>query len=521
MVLRIEDTDQKRRSDSATTGFMRDLDWLGISWDEGPLSGSNGGGESGPYLQSQRLEIYTEVLEGLVANGKAYHAFDTAEELEAMRAEARAQKKEFRYDGASKRLSPEEAAKRVAAGEASVIRFRSPEEAIIIRDAVLGEATVPAGEIDDFVIRKADGYPTYHLAVTVDDALMGVTHVLRAQEHFLNTAKHMMLQEALGYAQPVYAHLSIIQNPDGSKMSKRDKDKVLKAKLRETDVSAVPEGVACSQEEFQRWLGDKKAQLEIDVLERLASHFQIELPEINVSDFHRSGYMPEVLCNFLALNGWNPGNDVEKFDNAFLAEHFDFSRVQKTPAKFDRQKLLAFNLDAIQAMSDDDFVAKAIGHGREFHPEFIEQFDGEQLKTLLLASHQRSKTLADPFSSNQFLLEADEAIAWQVTKAIRKAMFRGEPTGLELLRKIRGPLASLEQFSVSAIAEAIEVFAEANSEGNIGRIAQPLRIAVSGGTVSPPINDTLAILGKDSTIARIDRCLESLGAEAEAEAEIG
>ena len=123
-----------------------------------------------------------------------------------------------------------------------MIRFRSPEEAIVIRDAVLGETTVPAGEIDDFVIRKADGYPTYHLAVTVDDALMGVTHVLRAQEHFLNTAKHMMLQEALGYAHPVYAHLSIIQNPDGSKMSKRDKDKALKSALREADISRVPEG---------------------------------------------------------------------------------------------------------------------------------------------------------------------------------------------------------------------------------------------------------------------------------------
>ena len=164
--------------------------------------------------------------------------------------------------------------------------------------------------------------------------------------------------------------------------------------------------MACSQEELQRWLGDKKAQLDINVLESLASHFNVELPEINVSDFHRSGYMPEVLCNFLALNGWNPGNDVEKFDNAFLAEHFDFSRVQKTSAKFDRQKLLAFNLDAIQAMSDEEFVEKAIEHGREYHPEFIEQFEGEQLKTLLLASHQRSKTLAEPFLSNRFLLEA-------------------------------------------------------------------------------------------------------------------
>ena len=142
--------------------------------------------------------------------------------------------------------------------------------------------------------------------------------------------------------------------------------------------------------------------------------------------------MPEVLCNFLALNGWNPGDDVEKFDNEFLAKHFDFSRVQKTPAKFDRQKLLAFNLDAIQAMSEEAFAQRALEHGRAYHPEFIDRLDGEQLKLLLATSQKRSKTLADPFVSNRFLIEPDESINWPVTKAVRKSLFRGEPTGLDL-----------------------------------------------------------------------------------------
>ena len=156
-ILRIEDTDQKRRSDAATLGFMRDLDWLNIGWDEGPENGSNGGGDAGPYLQSQRLGIHTQALEKLIQEGKAYYAFDTPEELDQMRAKARAEKQEFRYDGDSKRLDPEEALQRVEAGEPSVIRFRTLDEPIVISDEVLGEATVPAGEIDDFVIRKADG----------------------------------------------------------------------------------------------------------------------------------------------------------------------------------------------------------------------------------------------------------------------------------------------------------------------------------------------------------------------------
>ena len=493
---------------------MKDLDWLGIDWNEGPEDGSNGGGEHGPYLQSQRLPIYQKELDRLLAEGKAYYAFDTPEELDAKRTAARAAKETYRYDGAARSLPPEEVQAKLDAGLPAVVRFRAPLEPVTIIDEVLGEAVLPAGELDDFVIRKADGFPTYHFAVVVDDALMEVTHVLRAQEHFSNTAKHMLLQDALGYSRPVYGHLSIIQNPDGSKMSKRDKDKVLRAALRELGLSEIPESLGCSGEEFQRWMGDKTVQLELPVLEAIADHFRIELPEINVSDFRRSGYMPEVLCNFLALNGWNPGEDVEKFDNAFLAEHFDFSRVHKTPAKFDRQKLLAFNLDAIQAMSEEEFALRTLAHGREYHPEFIEKLTEEQVCVLLGASQQRSKTLSDPFVSNLFFIQEDDAISWPITKAVRKAMFKGDPTGMDLLGLAREPLAALADFSANGVAGFIESFAASHCEGNMGKIAQPLRIAASGGTVSPSIHETLAILGRDSTLARIDRCLEELAAQA-------
>ena len=516
-ILRIEDTDQKRSSDSASLGFMQDLDWLSIDWNEGPELGDNGGGANGPYLQSQRLPIYTEHLERLLSEGKAYYAFDTPEEIDAKRKAAREAKVAYRYDGAALALSPEEVQAKLDAGEPAVIRFKSPQEPVTIVDEVLGEATIPAGEIDDFVIRKADGFPTYHFAVVVDDALMEVTHVLRAQEHFNNTAKHMLLQDALGFPRPIYGHMSIIMNPDGSKMSKRDKDKALRAAVREQGVDRSPnrsDGTPIIDEAtWTAWQADKKVQLELEPLEELAAALGVALPEINVADFRRSGYLPETLCNFLSLNGWSAGDDIEKFDNAFLAERFDLDRVQKTPAKFDRDKLLAFNLDAIQAMTTDEFHARARAHAEVFHPEFLERLDDTQLRILCDASHERSKTLDEPFSTNAFLVSPDDAITWTVSKPVRKAMFKGEPTGLELLKEVQPKLEGVESFDATTLESVVAAFAEERCEGNLGRIAQPLRIAVSGGPVSPPIYDTLSILGRESVLARISRCIDALSAE--------
>ncbi|MDG2020898.1 MAG: glutamate--tRNA ligase [Phycisphaerales bacterium] len=520
LVLRIEDTDRKRSSDAASLGFMTDLDWLGIDWDEGPVQGERGGGSHGPYFQSERLPIYTEHLEKLVAEGKAYHAFDTPEELDAKRKAARQAKEAYRYDRAALELSAEEVEARLAAGEPSVIRFRTPDAPITIVDEVLGEATLPAGEVDDFVIRKADGYPTYHFAVVIDDAMMEVSHVLRAQEHFNNTAKHMILQDALGLPRPVYGHLSLIFNPDGSKMSKRDKDKVLRAAVKERSIEDAPADSngepLVAADVWSTWLGDKSVQLDLDTLEQVAAALGVSLPEINVADFRRSGYLPDVLCNFLALNGWSAGDDLEKFDNAFLAERFDLDRVQKTPAKFDRDKLLAFNLDAIQGMSPDTFHDLARAHAAEFRPEFIERLDESQFRTLCDASLERSKTLDEPFSVNRFLVAADDEIEWVVTKPVRKAMFKGEPTGLELLAKVRPALAGLSEFDAASIEAVITAFVEEHAEGNLGRIAQPLRVAVSGGPISPPIFDTLAILGQEAVLSRVDRCLEVLSESAPA-----
>lgn len=508
-VLRIEDTDRKRSSGESALGFLRDLEWLGIDWDQGPTVAGGVRGDNGPYFQSERLVIYTEKLDQLLADDLAYHAFDTTEELDEKRRAAREAKRAFRYDGASFAIPRDERFARAAAGEAHVIRFRTPQEPITICDAVLGEATLPAGEVDDFIIRKADGFPTYHFAVVVDDALMGITHVLRAQEHFNNTAKHLVLQTALGFPHPVYGHLTIICNPDGSKMSKRDKDKALRKAVRDASLDAPPD--SCIENAvFTAWLADKNVQLDHVNQQRLAAALDVLLPEINVQDFRRSGYLPEVLCNFLALNGWSPGNDIEKFDNAFLAERFDLARVQKTPAKFDRDKLLAFNLDAIQDMSNDTFRLRARAHGEAFHPEFLAALTDDQFAMLADASRERSKTLDDLFSGNNWLLLDDNAIEWPIAKPVRKAMLKGEPCGVDFLERVLVVLENTEDFSASTLETILSNWAAENCDGNIGKIAQPLRIAVTGGPVSPPIFDTLALLGRDRCLARAHRCVEAM-----------
>ena len=508
-VLRIEDTDRKRSSGAAALGFLEDLDWLGMSWDEGPELDGSTRGEHGPYFQSQRLELYQKHLADLLDRDLAYHAFDTAEELDDKRRAARAAKQPYRYDRAGLEVPRDERIARAEAGEPHVVRFRTPDRPVVITDAVLGEATLPEGEVDDFVIRKADGYPTYHFAVVVDDALMECTHVLRAQEHFNNTAKHLLLQEALGFPHPVYGHLSLIMNPDGSKMSKRDKDKAVRAAVKQAGIEAPPEG-SIAPEVFNAWIADKKAQLENTDLVRLAEALDVELPEINVKDFRRSGYLPEVLCNFLALNGWSPGNDLEKFDNAFLAEHFDLSRVQKTPARFDRDKLRAFNLDAIQSMTPREFRDKVHAHGEQFHPEFLNRLTDEQFDMLAEASRERSKTLDELYQGNRWLVVEDGDLSWPISKGVRKAMLKGEPRGLDLLEQLLPTLAGLEAFTGVALEGTITAWADEHCEGNLGKIAQPLRIAATGGTVSPPVFDTLAMLGRESFVARANGCIRAL-----------
>ncbi len=511
-LLRIEDTDQKRSSNAASEGFLEDLGWLGIDWDEGPEWQGMGGGETGPYYQSQRLEIYEQYMSRLLESGAAYRAFETPEELQAARAQARAEKRAYRYDRAALDVDPETVDAWLAEGRPHVVRFRVPDdEPVVIQDAVLGAVRVEPGELEDFVIRKADGFPTYHFAVVVDDALMGVSHVIRGQEHLANSPKHAVLQDALGFDRPVWAHVSLIFNPDGSKMSKRDKDKLLRATVRERGIETPPPDADIPAELWAAWLADKTVQLETDAAVRLANVLDVELPAINVDDFRRAGYLPEVLLNYLALLGWSPGGDREQFDAAFICEQFGLDRIVKSPAKFDRAKLLAFNLNAIQRMTEDEFVERLLNFCEQYEPRFLEAMTPEQFRTFALSNKERSKTLLEPMQSGRFFIAADDSIAWPASKPVRKALCKGSPCGFDRLEAVRGALAGIEVWDTPHLDAAVTQWAEAHCDGNLGKVAQPIRVAVAGGPVSPPIFDTLEILGKDATLARIDRCLSQRG----------
>ncbi len=509
-LLRIEDTDQKRSSDAAGLAFLEDLAWLGIDWDEGPEHDTCGGGEAGPYFQSKRLDIYGEHFDRLIESGVAYPAFETPEELNEARKSARANKQAYRYDRASLDLPPETISRYLEEGRPHVLRFKVPQDReIVIKDVVLGEETLAPGELEDFVIRKADGFPTYHFAVVVDDALMQVSHVIRGQEHLANTSKHILLQEALGFVHPAYAHVSLIFNPDGSKMSKRDKDKLLRANAKERGIQSPPVETGIDADSWTSWLNDKSIQLPTEQAVLLAEVLQLELPEIDVSDFEKAGYLPEVLINYLALLGWSPSDGREQFDAEFLCRNFDLDRIVKSPAKFDRDKLLAFNLDALQAMDEDVFVSRFRDWCQIHHPDFCQHFDEPTFDHFARANKERCKSFLDPVKSGRFFLVDDDSLEWPVIKPIRKALCNGDPCGFDRLEAMLPVLRGLEDWTIQSLESIFETLAQTHSGGNLGKVAQPVRIAISGGPVSPPIYDTLVILGKTSSIRRIERCLEN------------
>ena len=513
-ILRVEDTDRQRSSAESETQILDSLAWLGLDWDDGPEhhlpSGDHVGGDSrsvGPFHQALRLEIYTRHLDQLIDAELAYHAFETPEELDAKRQQARAEKKAFRYDRAALDIPKAERIKRAESGEPCVVRFRMPDETITVSDQVLGDVTLRPEDLDDFVIRKADGFPTYHFACVVDDELMGVTHVIRGQEHLINTPKHVALQRALGFRTPDYAHLPLIMNPEGSKMSKRDKDKAARhaAKQSGLHTTPVPE---IEDAEFKKWLDDSKKQLPTFSLEKLAEKLGLTLPEINVDDFRRAGYLPEVVCNYIALLGWSPGNDLEKFDNGFLKEKFDLPRIVKTAARFDRKKLLAFNTDAITEMDPAEFKRRWRAWCETEAPELIERLSPEQFELMAEANQPRSKTFRDALGFSSFLLIETSEIAYD-DKAVKKFIHKNDAQGLQTLSRLRETLPGVDPWTPGEIESRVEAFADAH-DLKMGAVAQPLRIACTGTSVSPPIGATLASLGRETVLARIDRALEQL-----------
>jgi len=510
-VLRIEDTDQTRNIEAADAKLLEDLRWLGLHWDEGPEIG----GEFGPYYQSQRRHYYAEHAQRLLDSGHAYYALETREELEAMRREAqrRGEERGFRYRRPSPFPSQAEANQARAEGRPVVIRFMMPERDFVVHDQILGDVSVAASELSDFVILKADGWPTYHFAVVVDDERMGVTHVLRGQEHLLNTVNHLALQEVFGYRTPVYAHLPIIFNMDGTKMSKREKDRAVRAAVEAApaagrlDEARAVELAGCDAQTFSVWRAGQ-GQLESDGLEALAHALGVAPPEIQIHDFRVSGYRPEVLVNFIALLGWSPGGDREKMTLDEMCGLFSLERIGKANARFDREKLLSFNTAALAAASPQRKLAGLRDYLSVNPPGPLTPLDDATL-TRLIEMCPGLRTFRDIERKCAALFVPDENIQYD-PDAVKQWLLKGSGAGVQVLQIMRAALAALPDWSPAALEQLIRGHAESQSLA-LGKVAQPLRIAVTGGTVSPPIFETLALLGRERTLVRVRRVLAHLG----------
>ena len=502
--MRIEDTDVARHQEHAVEGIVEDLRWLGLQWDEGIALG----GTHGPYRQSERLDLYTQCARKLLDAGLAYHAFETTEELDALRKAAEARKANFKYPRPNPLPTAADADRARAAGKPVVVRFLCPSADVTIHDDAFGDVTMPAGEMDDFVIVKADGYPTYHLANVVDDGTMGINYIMRGQEFLGQTWRHVLLRGALGFPEPGYCHLPLIINPDNSKMSKREKHKTVrkavKALIAQNQWTAARAGeiAAVGEATVASWLGGADAELEPAQLEALASAANVHLPEIDVLDFRRSGYLPEALLNFVALLGWSPGENIEKMSLTQMVELFSPDRVGKTNAKFDREKLLSFNTDAAAAASEDRLVAGFKDY-LSLNRTPIPAGDEALLHTLVRIC-RGFRTFPDIVTKCGVLFAADESFAYDA-KAVEKVLARGEPNGYGVLADLRGLLASVE-WTAAKLQELIDGYCQPKSLG-MGKVAQPLRVAITGTPISPAIYETLAILGREKTLARIDRCL--------------
>ena len=503
-LLRIEDTDMKRNTPTAMQQVIDDLRWLGIEWDEGPEVG----GPNGPYLQSERRDIYDKYLRQLLDEGKAYYCFDTPEELAAMRDAASKEKKGFVYRGPEVFPTAADVEKARGEGRPVTVRFAVPQgEDIVVQDEVRGSVRFGAGEIGDFIIQKSDGFPTYHFAVVVDDELMGVTHVIRGQEHLMNTPGHQALQKALGFRVPVYAHMSVTISDTGGKLSKRERPKTLKKAIKaaeDIDAEELAKVGGISMDEFDSFVRGKSVP-DMPSVDAMAKHLGVHLPEINVVDFFKNGYLPEGMINFLALLGWNPGDDREVMALDELIEAFDLSRMAKANSLFDRKKLLSFNTEHMRMVGAE----KLCEHFRRYLKEVgspVGKADDELLGRLVRIN-EGARTLADIEKKCRFLFVANDAIEYD-DKAVKKVLMKHD--GVGMLAVVREKLASLGELTAESIEGSLRALAEEKEVG-LGKVAQPLRVAICGTTVSPPIFDSVELLGMDNTLERVDFALRKFG----------
>lgn len=439
-ILRIEDTDKAREVDGSIAQIEDSLRWLGIDWQEG----IDKGGDYGPYLQSERLDIYMQWAQKLIDSGRAYADPYTREELDAFREQAKAEKRPFLY----RRHRPENPP---AWDGTQPLRFKSEPKAYQWHDAVMGDLSTGPEAIDDFILVKSDGYPTYNFCHIIDDMLMKVTHVLRSQEFISSTPKFLNLYEALNIERPVLGTLPFVMAIDGKKkLGKRDGAK--------------------------------------DILE-----------------YGREGYLPEAMMNFLATLGWNDGTEQEAFTVQELIDKFSLDRVQKSPARFDEKRLLWLNGQHIRRLSLDELMTRVT----DFWPAAAASASDEQKRDVLALVQDRLKTLADlPVLTSYFFEEPDPN--WLMLADNKQLKKLSHDEIRTLLTAARSALADTSvEFSPEPLQQTLNQLLEQTGE-KPGILFSLIRLAVSWAPFSPALPDTLAALGRDTTIARIDRALHAL-----------
>ncbi len=501
-ILRIEDTDAKRSTEAAMTQVLSDLQWLGLQWDEGPQIG----GPNGPYLQSQRKDIYDKYIDQLIELGRAYYCFDTPEDIQKMREAAAAKKQNFLYPRPEKFPSKQDAENAADQGKPVTVRMIMPDKPAVVEDLVRGTVTFAPDQLSDFIIKKSDGMPTYNFAVVIDDALMKVTHIIRGQEHLMNTPYQQAIQDALELPRPTYAHMSVTVSDSGGKLSKRERPETLRKAIKskqDIDPEALAESAGLTKQQLDDFIAGKSMP-DMPVIDAMAEKIGVHLPEINVVDFFRSGYLPEALLNFTAILGWTPAHGKEIMQAEQLVESFDLARLTKSNSLFDRKKLLAFNTEHMRLVLPEKLL--------EHMKKYLEAIDSpvaqadDELLAHLLEINAGARTLADIELKCRFLFCENEKIQYD-PKAVKKVLLKKDAQGLKMLHIVRQKLADLAKLEESTLEHMLRGLAEDYQVG-LGKVAQPLRVAMTGTTVSPPIFESIKLLGRENTLARIDITIE-------------
>jgi glutamyl-tRNA synthetase len=450
-ILRVEDTDQERSTPEALQDLYDTLDWLGITWDEGPQVG----GPYGPYVQSERLDLYRKGAEQLIAQGKAYRCYCSAERLDAVRKEQIARKdKQQGYDRHCRNLTEEERQEREAQGLPSVVRLAVPLSGkTTFHDVLMGDISRRNSDVNpDPVLLKSDGYPTYHLANVIDDHLMGITHIMRAQEWIPSGPLHVLLYEAFGWEPPIYCHLPMVMGKDGQKLSKRHGSTA-------------------------------------------------------VRDFRATGYLPEALINYVSMVGWSYDGEREFFTKEELCSLFSLEKINKAPGVFDYRKLDWYNGMYIRQKTDEELANLLMPY--LIDADFIQRVptpeESGQVLRLIPLVKERLKVLSDVTEMVRFLF-VDIPVPETASLLPKKQDIQ---TTITVLEQSLVAIASLSDQSDEIIEGQLVELAQ-TLDIKVNGVFMPIRVAITGSTVSPPLFDSIRMLGLETALARIERALEKL-----------